>query len=120
MDYLRNNKQNQAALVVGLAVLAGVGYVLFKKSDHSGRKGFPCYCKSCEVKIVDGANNGDAQAQQMLRQLAIFQDEQQKKSTLKVVVFILLVVAAAFVYKKYTGSGLQRGFEQRLSQFRGR
>ena len=101
MDLLRNNKQNQATALVVLAVLGGAAYLFYMKSDHSGRQGYPCYCKKCEHDLVDGANAGDAQAQALLRQLTIFQNEQQKSSTLRIFVVVALVALGVFLYQKY-------------------
>lgn len=54
----------QRTLVMGLIALAVVGtftyLVMMKKS------GFPCFCAPCEQKLIDAANAGDIQAQQML------------------------------------------------------
>jgi hypothetical protein len=59
---------NNPYFLITVGVLSGVilvaSYAYMHKYDS--KQGFPCYCQACTQHLVNAANQGDQQAQQLL------------------------------------------------------
>lgn len=91
----RQQDNNNLMIFGGVVGVAVVFYILNKGSNHSGRQGFPCYCKKCEETLVQEANNGDPNA---MRKLAMAVEGGAYKSDTKLGPLALIVGLVVLVF----------------------